>query len=128
MRRQRRLSEGIRKTIRPTPVTPTLQTLRPETPQNPAVETGEELANVSLAEVKAPAANDRIDLGDDLLGAHRGLAPSATAYLFLEVLDRFRAWIRIEVTLTGTATNPRARQRKTPSATLDFVSEKLKTV
>src|SRR6516165_804018 len=70
----------------PAPATPTLEPLRPDPPQDPTVEMGEELADVGLAVILAPPADNRVEFGDHLPGADRGLPLGPLADLILEVL------------------------------------------
>ena len=102
--------------------------MRPNAPQDPTVKTGEELADVSFAKVLPPAANNRIDISEQRLCIHRRFASRAIADLLLKVLDRFLARIRVEITLSGATTNLAGRQRKRPTAPLDLVPKKLKTL
>ena len=45
----------------PAPAAPTLEPLRPDPPQDPTVELGEGLADVGLAEIVTPPADDQIE-------------------------------------------------------------------
>ncbi len=56
----------------------------------------EELADVSLTVVQAPAANDRINLSDELLRTDRSFPPRTLTNLVLEMLNRFLTRDRIE--------------------------------
>jgi hypothetical protein len=102
--------------------------MRPNVPQDPTVKTGEELMDVSFAKVLPPAANNRVDLSDQPLCIHRCFAPRAMADLLLKGLDRFLARLRVEITLSGGTTNLAGRPRNRPTAPLDLVPKKLKTI
>ncbi len=65
-----------------------LELLRPQTVQDPPIELSNELADMGLVKVQAPAANDRIDLSHQVRSGYRSLAPGTLADLLLEVLDR----------------------------------------
>ena len=103
-------------------------TMRPETTHDPTVETIEELTDAGFAVMQAPAANDRIDLGDQLLRRHRSFATSPFANLILEVLDRFLARNRIQIAGADATANSLRRELQAARASFDLVPEKLKTV
>ena len=48
----------------PPPTAPAFEPMRPDTSQDPTIETREELADVSFMIVKTPTANNRVDLVD----------------------------------------------------------------
>src|SRR5262249_20840416 len=72
----------------PPPTAPPLESLRPQTVQDPPIELSEELTDMSLVIVQAPAANDRIDLGHQCRSGYRSRAPGMLSDLLLEMLDR----------------------------------------
>src|SRR5262249_55193960 len=72
----------------PAPTPPPLEPLRPDSAQDPPVELSEELADVGLVVVQAPAAKDRVNLGHQFRDGYRSLAPGTLPDLVLEVLDR----------------------------------------
>src|SRR3954471_9576648 len=109
----------------PAPTAPPLESVRPDASQDPTVEPGEELADVGLAEILAPPADDRIQVGDQLPGTHRGLAPGPLTDLVLEVLDRLLPGIRVEVPVSDTATNLARGQLQGPTTALDLVPQEL---
>src|SRR5262245_3761279 len=109
----------------PAPTPPPLEPLRPQTVQDPAVELSEELADVGLVVVQAPAANDRVDLSHQFRRGDRSLAPGTLSDLLLEVLDRLLPGIGIESARTDTATDLAGRQPQGPRAPLDLVSQEL---
>src|SRR5262249_36100499 len=109
----------------PAAAAPPLEPLRPDPMQDPAVELSEELADVGLVVVQAPAANDRIDLCDKFRGGYRSLAPGTLSDLLLEVLDRLLAGIGKEITLPDAATDLAGCQPQGPRAPLDLVAQKL---
>ena len=79
--------------------------MRPEAPNDPAVELVEALADVGFAVIQTPAANDRIDLGDQLLCTDRSFPPSTLTNLILEMLDRFLTRNRVECALAHSTAN-----------------------
>ena len=83
---------------------------------------------MGLAIVLAPPTNDRFDLVDQLLRAHRRIAPCALANLFLEVPDRIRTPNRIARSPEPTTPDLRVMQSERPLALFDRVAEKLKPV
>src|SRR5262245_23969099 len=109
----------------PAPTPPPLEPLRPQAVQDPAVELSEELADVGLVIVQAPAANDRIDLSHQVRRSYRSLAPGTLSDLLLEVLDRLRSGIGIESVRTDAATDLAGRQPQGPRPPLDLVSQEL---
>src|SRR3954471_21202780 len=109
----------------PAPAAPTLESLRPDAPQDPTVETGEELADVGLAEILAPPADDRVEFGDQFPGADRGLPPGPLTDLVLEVLDRLLPRVRVEVPMTEAGTDLARGQPQGPAPALDLVPQEL---
>ena len=111
----------------PASVAPSLVTMRPETPHDPAVKLVEELADVGLAVILAPTSNDRVDLVDQLLRTDRSLAPGTLADLVLEVPDGFYTRNRIARSPANPARDLRGLQPERPLALFDLVAEKLET-
>ena len=112
----------------PASVAPSLVTMRPETPHDPAVKLVEELADVGLAVILAPTSNDRVDLVDQLLRTDRSLAPGTLADLVLEVPDGFYTRNRIARSPANPARDLRGLQPERPLALFDLVAEKLEPV
>ena len=102
--------------------------MRPDASQDPSVKPGEEPADVGLADILAPPANDRVELGDQFPGVDRSLPPGPLTNLVLEVLDRLLPGIRVEVARTEPATDLAGGQPQRPAAPLDLVPEKLEAV
>ena len=102
--------------------------VRPETPLNPTIQLVEELAHVGPAVVLAPAANDRVDLLDQLLRGEWRLSTCTIADLILEVRDRFLTRVRIEPTGTKPGAYLVQRQLQGTTPPLDLVPEKLETM
>jgi len=96
--------------VPPAATAPPSVAMRPEAPDDPAIETMKEPADMGPTVVLAPAANDRVDLLDEHSRAHRGLAPRALSDLVLEVLDGLLAGVRVQPALSGTAVDPVGRQ------------------
>src|SRR6478672_8104303 len=94
----------------PAPTPPPLEPLRPQAVQDPTVELSEELADMSLVIIQAPAANDRVDLSNQFRGGYRSLAPGTLSDLLLEVLDRLLSGIGVESARTDAATDLAGRQ------------------
>src|SRR6516164_2029749 len=109
----------------PAPTAPSLEPLRPDSAQDPPVELSEELADVGLVVVQAPAAKNRVDLGHQLRGGYRGLTPGTLPDLVLEVLDRPLPGIGVEVARTDAATDLAGRQPQRPRSPLDLVPQEL---
>ena len=103
-------------------------TVRPETLNDPTVEMVEELADVSLAVMQTPTANDRVDLSDELLCFDRSFSPCTPTNLILEVLDRFLTRDRIECALTHSTASFLRRKLQGTCPPLDLIPEKLETV
>src|SRR3954447_3565663 len=111
----------------PAPTAPSLESLRPDASQDPTVKPGEELADVGLAEILAPPADDRVEFGDQLPGADRGLPPGPPTDLVLEVLDRLLPRVRVEVPMTAACTDLARGQLQGPAPALDRVPQELET-
>ena len=79
--------------------------MRPNSPQDPSIETCEELTDVGFVEIEPPAANDRVDFVDQLLCSHRSLSTGQSSYLILEVLERLLPGIGIQVSMTDACTD-----------------------
>ena len=112
-------------------VAPSLVTMRPKAPHDPAIKLVEEPADVGLAIVPASAANDRVDLVDQLLRTDRSLATGALTNLVLEVPNGFCTRKRIARSPVYPASDlrrPQAMQPQRPLALFDLVAEKLKPV
>src|SRR5262245_66492599 len=109
----------------PAPTPPPLEPLRPDAAQDPSVELSEELADVGLVVVQAPAANDRVDLSHQFRGGYRSPAPGTLPDLVLEVLDRPLPGIGVEVARTDAATDLAGRQPQRPRSPLDLVPQAL---
>src|SRR6516225_11211532 len=109
----------------PAPTPPSLEPLRPDAAQDPPVELSEELADVGLVVIQAPAAKDRVDLGHQLRDGYRSLASGTLPDLVLEVLDRPLPGIGVEVARTGAATDLAGRQPQRPRSPLDLVPQEL---
>src|SRR5262249_31611523 len=109
----------------PAPTPPPLEPLRPQTVQDPMVELSEELADMSLVVVQAPAANDRVDLSDQRRNGYRSLAPGTLSDLLLEVLDRLLPGIGVECARADAATDLVGRQPQRPRSPLDLISQEL---
>ena len=84
----------------PAATTPALEPMRPQASQDPAIDTSEELTNVGFVVVKPPAANDRVDLVDQLPCSHRSLATGPSPNLIFKVLDRLLAGIGVQISVT----------------------------
>src|SRR5262249_39257235 len=108
-----------------TPTAPPLEPLRPQAVQDPPIELSEELANVSLVVIQAPAANDRVDLVHQFRSRYRSLTPGTLSDLLLEVLNRLLPGIGVESARTDATTDLAGCQPQGPRATLDLVSQKL---
>ncbi len=102
--------------------------MRPETPLNPTIQLVEELAHVGPAVVQAPAANDRVDLLDQLLRGEGCLSTSSITDLILEVRDRFLTRVRLEPTGTKPGAYLVQRQLQGTTPPLDLVPEELKAM
>lgn len=76
--------------------------MRPNAPHDPAVKLVEKLADMGLAIVITPSADDRVDLGDQLSSAHRSLSLCTLSDLILEMSDGFLPWERIEASRSDT--------------------------
>src|ERR1700732_5306029 len=109
----------------PAPTPPPLEPLRPDTVQDPPVELSEELADMSLVVVQAPAANDRVDVSHQDRDGYRSLAPGTLPDLVLEVLDRFLPGIGVEVARTDATTDLAGPQPQGPRSPLDLVPQEL---
>ena len=70
--------------------------MRPEASHDPAVELMEDPSDVGSLVVMAPAAQDGIDLSDQLLGGDGRSPARQLANLVLEVPDRFLARVRVK--------------------------------
>ena len=81
--------------VSPPTVAPSLVTMRPDAPHDPAVKLKEEPADMGLTIVPTPTSNDRVDLADQPLRTDWSLTTGALADLVLEVLDGFCTWKRI---------------------------------
>ena len=80
------------------PASPPLIAMGMDTPNDPAIQPGEERADMGLAKVIAPPADDRVDLIDERLRRHRSLSTGQLADLVLEVVDGLLPWKRIHIT------------------------------
>src|SRR5215471_4729891 len=109
----------------PAPAPPSLEPLRPQTVQDPPIELCEELADMSLVIIQAPAANDRVDLVHQFRSGYRSLAPGTLSDLLLEVLNRLLPGIGVESARTDATTDLAGCQPQGPRATLDLVSQEL---
>src|ERR1700751_422746 len=109
----------------PAPTPPPLESLRPDAAQDPPVELSEELADVGLVVVQAPAAKDRVELGHHFRGGYRSLAPGTLPDLVLEVLARPLPGIGVDVARTAAATDLARCQPQRPRAPLDLVPQEL---
>ena len=83
---------------------------------------------MGFAIMQAPAANDRIDLGDQLLCCHRSFAASSFANLILEVLDGFLTRDRVQIAGADSAADSLRRELQAARALFDLVPEELETV
>ena len=86
--------------------------MRPDASQYPAVETLEELADLSAFVILAPAAQKRIKLHNQFLGVQRFQPSRTLPYLVHETTDRLLLGIRVERILSGLTTNLVAGQIK----------------
>src|SRR5262249_19261077 len=89
------------------------------------VQLSEELADMGLVVVQAPAAKDRVDPRHQFRNRYRCLAPGMLSDLILEVLDRLLPGIGVEVTRTETTTDLAGCQPQGPRSPLDLVSQEL---
>lgn len=96
--------------------------VRPEPPDNPSVKLVEQLPDMGLPVVVAPATYDRIDLVDKLFGGQRRFSSCPLPDLVLKMVDRFLSWIDVQRTLLGAASDLVRRQLKWPRAALDLVA------
>src|ERR1035437_658392 len=111
----------------PATVPPSLESLRPNAPHNPAVEPVEELSDVGSLVVMAPSPQHRIQFLNQLLGLERHAPPGKRAYLIHESPDRFLPRDRVQrPRLSTTADLPR-RQLKLLTA-FDLVPKKLESL
>src|SRR5262249_55981158 len=62
---------------------------------------------------------------DQLPGPHRGLPPGPLTNLGLEVLDRLRPWVRVQVSLPAAWADLARRQLQRPATALDLVPQEL---
>ena len=112
--------------------------MRPETAHDPAIQTIEETADVSLVVIQGlcfskpfyikPATNDRIDLLDQLPCTYRSLSPRPLPDLIPKVLDRLLSGVRVEATRSGAAADLLGRQPHGSAAALDLVPQKLEAM
>src|SRR6516165_10710481 len=109
----------------PAPTPPSLEPLRPNAAQDPPVELSEELADVGLVIIQAPAAKDRVDLRHQVRSAYRSLAPGTLTNLRLEVLDRLRPGIGVEAARADATTDLVGRPPQGPGSPLDLVPQEL---
>src|ERR1035437_6487002 len=113
--------------LSPATVPPSLESLRPNAPHNPAVEPVEELSDVGSLVVMAPSPQHRIQFLNQLLGLERHAPPGKRAYLIHESPDRFLPRDRVQrPRLSTTADLPR-RQLKLLTA-FDLVPKKLESL
>jgi hypothetical protein len=100
--------------------------MRPDSSPNPAVETLEELSDVSAFVVLAPTSYERVQVRNQLLGFQRSRSFSPLPYLVHETVNGLRLGIRIQRILSGPTTNLALRQMKLSVPTLDFVARNSK--
>src|SRR6266851_3254702 len=101
--------------------------MRPDASPNPAVESVKELADMGSLVIIPPPPQDRVQLGNQLLGLQRYTPSGARTHLVHETSNRFLARIRVKRSRFCTATNL-VRRKPQPSPALDFVAEKLESV
>ena len=85
---------GFRK-LSPTPVTPSLASVRPDTMYDPAVESAEELSDVGALVVISPSPNYRVEVRDQFQSTQWHAPPSSLTHLVHEAMDRLPLRIRI---------------------------------
>jgi hypothetical protein len=81
----------------PAAVTPALESIRPDPPHDPGVESVEEPSDVGAFVVLAPPTQKRIQILDQLLGGQGHTPLRALPYLLHETTDRLLARVRIRV-------------------------------
>ena len=110
------------------PASPPLIAMGMDTPNDPAIQPGEERADMGLAKVIAPPADDRGDLIDERLRRHRSLSTGQLADLVLEVVDGLLPRKRIPITPAYAGVDLVGAQPQRTLATLDLVPEACKPV
>src|SRR6202034_2794756 len=113
--------------LSPATVPPTLESMRPNAPHDPAVEPVKELSDVGSLVVMAPAPQDRIQLLNQLLGFKRHASAGQRAYLIHETADGILAQNR--GTRPGVTHNADlARRQPELLAALDLVPKKFESL
>ncbi len=102
--------------------------MRPDASPDPAVETLEELADVSAFVILAPAPQQRVKFRYQLRGFQRFPPFGALPDLVHETTDRLLLGVRIQRTLSGLTTNLTRRQMELLLPALDFVAEELEAL
>ena len=79
----------------PPAITPTLKSMRPDPPHDPAVELVEEHSDVGSFVILAPSPQERIEFRDQLLGVQCHPPCGSLANLLLKTMDRFLTRVRV---------------------------------
>ena len=82
-----------------------LVAVRPNAAGDPTIEPMEESSDVGAFVVLAPTPQEWIKVCNQLLGGQRSRSMGSLPHLLHETADRFRLGIRIQRTLSGSATN-----------------------
>ena len=113
--------------LSPATVPPTLESMRPNAPRDPAIEPVEELSDVGSLVVMTPPSQHRIQFLNQLPGLERNASPGKRAYLIHEMADRFLPRDSIQFPRLSTTANLARRQPELLAA-LDFVPKKLESL
>src|SRR4029077_558864 len=106
--------------LSPATVPPSLESVRPNAPHNPAVEPVEERSDVGSLVVMTPPTQHRVEFLNQLLGLKRYASPGKRAHLIHEAADRFLPRNSIQFPRLSTTANLARWQPKLLTA-LDLV-------
>src|SRR5215469_12829773 len=112
----------------PADIAPALVAVRPNTTDNPAIQSVEEPSDVGSFVILAPAPQQRIKFLNQFLGLQRDLPLGSLPDLIHETTDGLLLRVRIKRTLPDLATNLALGKLKFPFPALDFVSEELEAI